>query len=150
MGKINTGRVVLGGLIAGLVFNISEFILNVFVVGKAWESWSMEHQFNAAMGAGAYIFMIILMFLLGIFAVWFYAAIRPRYGAGPKTALCAGFALWLVAYLFPTLGQVGMSMYSFGFAIVSLIWGLVEALLGTYLGAWFYKEDDGTAAAPGM
>lgn len=24
----------------------------------------------------------------GIFIVWLYAAIRPRYGAGPKTARC--------------------------------------------------------------
>ena len=38
-------------------------------------------------------------FLVGIFAVWLYAAIRPRYGAGPKTALCAGAAVWGIGYL---------------------------------------------------
>src|SRR5207249_3963498 len=37
-------------------------------------------------------------FLVGIFAVWLYAAIRPRYGAGPKTALCAGAAVWGLGY----------------------------------------------------
>jgi hypothetical protein len=29
-------------------------------------------------------------FLIGIFAIWLYAAIRPRHGPGPKTAVCAG------------------------------------------------------------
>jgi hypothetical protein len=36
-------------------------------------------------------------FLVGIFAVWLYAAIRPRYGDGPKTALCAGAVVWVWA-----------------------------------------------------
>jgi hypothetical protein len=28
--------------------------------------------------------------------MWLYAAIRPRYGPGPKTAAVAGFALWFI------------------------------------------------------
>ncbi|MFH0883707.1 MAG: hypothetical protein V2A56_12030 [bacterium] len=146
MGKINTGRVIVGGLLAGLVFNIGEIILNVFVVAKAWDEWGMKHQFNMTMGAGGYIMMFVIMFLLGIFAVWLYAAIRPRYSAGPRTALCAGLAVWLAASLYPALGMLTMSMYPFSLAIITLIWGLVEILLGTYLGAWYYREQQ--AAAP--
>ena len=34
---------------------------------------------------------VIWGLFVGIFPVWLYAAIRPRYGAGLKTALGAGF-----------------------------------------------------------
>ena len=50
-------------------------------------------------GGGALLMFLAWGFLVGIFAVWLYAAIRPRYGAGPKTALCAGAAVWGLGYL---------------------------------------------------
>lgn len=34
MGKINLGRVLLGGLVAGVVYNIGEAVLNMVVIGK--------------------------------------------------------------------------------------------------------------------
>lgn len=37
MGKINIGRVLLGGLAAGLVMNIGEFLLNAVVLAKDLE-----------------------------------------------------------------------------------------------------------------
>ena len=42
MGQINLGRVVIGGLLAGLIINIGEFILNGLL---------LEEQMNAAMAA---------------------------------------------------------------------------------------------------
>jgi len=32
MGKINLGRVILGGLLAGLIISISEYVLNTYVM----------------------------------------------------------------------------------------------------------------------
>ena len=37
MGKINFGRVLLGGLVAGLVINIGEYLLNGVVLAKQME-----------------------------------------------------------------------------------------------------------------
>ena len=42
MGRINLGRVVIGGLLAGLIINIGEFILNGIL---------LEEEMNAAMAA---------------------------------------------------------------------------------------------------
>ncbi len=147
MGKINTGRFIVGGLIAGLVFNIGEWLLWGVVLNNSWKDWATQHSFPAMMGTWGTILMIILVFLLGIFAVWLYAAIRPRYKPGATTALCAGLAVWLAAVLYPMLGAAFMSMYSFGTVIIVLIWDLVELLLGTYLGAWYYREEEAAPAA---
>lgn len=44
-------------------------------------------------------FLVIVNIAMGMWAMWLYAAIRPRYGPGPKTATVAGFAWWVVGSL---------------------------------------------------
>ncbi|MBC8647371.1 MAG: hypothetical protein H7X85_09430, partial [Thermoanaerobaculia bacterium] len=38
MGKINWGRVILGGIVAGIVINISEYVLNELVMKDKWQA----------------------------------------------------------------------------------------------------------------
>ena len=88
MGRINLARVLVGGFIAGLIINASEFVLNVMVI---------EEQMNAAMAAlnqppiapSMIIWFVLFSFGFGFILVWTYAAIRPRFGAGLTTAICA-------------------------------------------------------------
>src|SRR5262245_36381973 len=93
MGKINVGRVVLGGLLAGLVFNVFEGLVTPLLLGD------LMTQSLAALGksmpesAAMMAYYVGLGFLWGIFGVWIYAAIRPRFGPGPKTALIAAMVL---------------------------------------------------------
>jgi len=47
-------------------------------------------------------------FLVGIFAVWLYAAIRPRYGAEPKTA---GAAVWGLGYLLAAVTPIAFHLF---------------------------------------
>lgn len=46
MNNINLGRVILGGLLAGLVLNIGEFVLNDFVLGSQMKQFMAEHNFR--------------------------------------------------------------------------------------------------------
>jgi hypothetical protein len=81
-------------------------------------------------------------FVLGIASVWLYAAIRPRYGAGPKTAVCAGLAVWILAHLWSGvyLGAGFAGLVTPRLAFLPVAWGLFEAPLGTLAGAWLYRE----------
>jgi hypothetical protein len=47
-------------------------------------------------------------FVVGIAAIWLYAAIRPRYGPGAATALRAGFAVWLFVHATFSLAATSM------------------------------------------
>ena len=78
-------------------------------------------------------------FLCGIVLVWLYASIRPRYGAGPKTAVIAGLALWLITHL-AFAAWVFTGLYSFGIVAASTFGGLVAALVGGLAGCALYKE----------
>ena len=78
MAKINTGRMFLAGLSAGLVVNVGEIIPNVFILAEDWELANVEAGLPASEGAGMIFWYIVPGFLLGITGVWIYAAIRPR------------------------------------------------------------------------
>ncbi|HEY5404941.1 MAG TPA: hypothetical protein VIK24_18860, partial [Pyrinomonadaceae bacterium] len=79
MNNINFGRVLLGGLLTGLVLNLGEFLLNEVVFVKQMED--MARRLNIARPGGMFITTaVVLTFFLGIMIVWIYAMIRPRLG----------------------------------------------------------------------
>src|SRR4030095_15829203 len=99
MNNINMGRVVLGGLVAGLVLNVAEFVLNDFILGAHMKSFFAQHNF--AEPGGTFIAAAVgLTFVMGIVLVLGYACIRPRCGPGPKTAICAGLFGWFAVYVY--------------------------------------------------
>jgi hypothetical protein len=139
MQSINWRRVILGGLLAGLVINVFESVLNGAVLAKDWEA-AMAALGKPPMGGSQVAVFVIWGFLVGIFAVWLYAAIRPRYGAGPKTALCAGAAVWALGYLLASAAPIVLNLFPARVIVIGLVVGLVEVLVGTLLGAWLYRE----------
>ena len=139
MGKINLGRVILGGIVAGLVINVSEFVLNDIVLGADMAA-SMKSHNLPDVGTSAIAVFTVLAFLIGIATVWVYAAIRPRFGSGAGTAVCAGSVVWFLAYLYPGIGYGMLQLFSTKVIVVGLVWGLVELLIAAVAGAWLYKE----------
>ena len=79
--NINWARVFAGGLLAGLIINIGEFILNEPILGAEFAE-VMATMNQEPPGSGAIMIFVIMGFAIGILAVWLYAAIRPRFGPG--------------------------------------------------------------------
>ena len=138
MGSINWSRVILGGLLAGLVINVFEFALHGLILAKDMEA--AMAALGRQVGGEQFLMFLAWGFLMGIFAVWLYAAIRPRYGEGPKTALCAGSAVWGLGYLLAAVTPVALKLFPGGVMAIGLVVGLVEVTLATVLGAWVYRE----------
>jgi len=137
--SVNTGRVVLGGLLAGLVLNIGEFILADFVVGAEMKAWLAAH--NLAEPSGKFIAIAVgLTFVMGIVIVLTYALIRSRLGPGVNTAIIAGLISWFAVYLYVGIIHGVMFGFTVNMIGVSIVWGLVEYVLGAIAGAWLYKE----------
>jgi hypothetical protein len=139
MGKINLGRVVLGGLLAGLIISIGEYLWFGVLLAKSWTD-AMAALNRPAIGTEGNSLFIILFFALGIFSVWVYAAIRPRFGAGPMTALCAGLVVWFLAAFFPAAGMLPMNLFPRSLLFYGMLWELFEFPIATLAGAWIYKE----------
>ena len=139
MNNINFGRVLIGGLLAGLVLNVGEFLLNDVILGKQMKEFFA--RFGMPEPGGSFIALAVaLTFVAGIVLIFLYALIRSRLGPGPKTAIVAGLIMWFGIYLY--VGVI--NGYLFGIPpnvmLIALAWGLIEYVVGAIAGAWAYKE----------
>lgn len=141
MSKINVGRVLLGGLVAGVVLNIGEWLLNGVILADAMKADFV--RLNLKDPGNPFIAKAVtITFLLGIVLVYLYAAIRPRFGAGVKTAICAGLIGWFFVYLYAGYIYEAMGVVSPKPFMIALVWGIVEYSVGAVAGAALYKEAD--------
>jgi hypothetical protein len=139
MSRMNVVGVLKGGLAAGLVMNISEFILNVPIAGAQMDQEFAARNLPPVAGNQIAVF-IAITFLLGFATVWLYAAIRPRFGAGPKTAICAGLVVWALSYLNMaiTMGVIGIN--SMGIVVLGIVWTALEMIVASAVGGYLYTE----------
>ena len=139
MSKINIGRVFLGGILAGVIIDVFEFVLNGVVLADQWKAM-MAAMNLPVMGMTEIIWFNLMGLILGIITVWTYAAIRPRFGAGVKTAVCAGVLTWLTACVYGNAMSTIIGMFPMQLTLTLAGVGLVELIVATIAGAWLYKE----------
>jgi hypothetical protein len=145
MGKINMGRVILGGLVAGIVIDAFEGVLNGVVLENQWIAYMSSIGKPPAFSASQLIWVNVIGLAYGILTVRLYAAIRPRFGPGPRTALRAGIAIWLIGYLLPNMTYVVVGLAPQNLTIIALAVEIVEVLLAALAGAALYKEGEAGA-----
>ena len=96
MGKINWSRVLGCGLLAGIVW----IVLGSGVTALLGRDFAALPNNNLGKPkTGFLVFNVVLDLLEGISIVWLYAAIRPLYHPGAKTAVIAAFAWWFIVSL---------------------------------------------------
>ena len=140
MSRINVGRVIVGGIIAGALANAFDFVWNTYVLVEESAEMTARLNLNAATVQGSMTTWIVVDFLWGLLLVFTYAAIRPRFGPGPKTAAIGGVMLWLVsAVMFA--GLTAMGVFTQGAYLKSSALYLVSTLASSVAGAWIYKEE---------
>lgn len=137
--KINIGRVLLGGLVTGLILNIGEWVLNGIVLAKDMKEFFTKCRLPEP-GPSFLVIAIGITFVLGIVIVLGYAAIRSRFGPGPRTAIYAALFAWFGVYLYQNAIGYGLGIVPARLLVIALAWGLVEYILATLAGAALYKE----------
>jgi hypothetical protein len=76
---------------------------------------------------------------MGILVIWTYAAIRPRFGPGPRTAVRAA----LIPFIGITLvlaGFTSMGVFPTAVFLKGTAFSLINMALGAVVGAWAYSE----------
>ena len=142
MGRINWRRVVPCGLLTGVVWGVLYAMALPLVLVERHDippSLPVTTSDEPGSGAGLRTIVLTMPLVLGVSTMWLYAAIRPRYGPGPKTAIVAGFALWFFGSWVDATWAVFKAVRLGAFvgpAAVSLPIALVAAVIG----AWLYKE----------
>jgi hypothetical protein len=140
MGQIDIGGVLKGGLATAVIMNISEYILNLPVAGTQMAAELAARNLPPAESAGQIAVFIVSTTILGFITVFVYAAIRPRLGPGPKTAMAAGLLVWVSSYLYAAITAGTIGLYSMGLVVLIIVWSLVEMLVASAVGGYLYNE----------
>jgi hypothetical protein len=121
------------------VANALDYVINAYL--RAEEGADMAQRLNLSqdvMQSSTYVWVAVDM-IWGLLLVFAYAAFRPRFGPGPKTATLSGFTLWFaVCIMFGGLMSMGIFTLP-GFIKYSAL-TLVSALAASLAGAAIYQE----------
>lgn len=140
MGKINVGRLILGGIVAGIVGDILDIPVDGVWLSKTWSD-QLSALGHSGYSANQIILFDLAGIVVGLAAIWIYAGIRPRFGAGVKTAVYAGIATWVLAFVVPNFAFMWAShLFSGSLTVYTTLGALVECVVGAIAGAALYKE----------
>jgi hypothetical protein len=139
MGTINFGRAIIGGLVTGVILNIGEWVLNGVILHDEMQRFFTRCGFPQP-GGNFIAIAVGITFILGIVMILGYAAIRPRFGPGPKTAIITALFAWFGVYLYQNVIGFGLGMVPAKLVVIALAWGLVEYIIATLVGAALYAE----------
>jgi hypothetical protein len=148
---INTSKVIVGGLAAGVVLNILDFIANGVIFADQMKA--AMNNFKPGMGDAMSTMdmttiagMVILDFVIGMLLAYTYAAMRPRFGAGAKTSIITALLYWIFGSII-SVNYLMMGMMSKGLWLSYGLVYLVCLIIASLVAGALYSENTTTSAA---
>ncbi|MCX7829497.1 MAG: hypothetical protein N2445_00340 [Acidobacteria bacterium] len=139
---MNYKRILIGGIVAGFIINIIDFLVMILFTGKLYEKLQAKGLILKSPRLPFEYMWILGMFVMGLLLAWFYAVARPRLGAGPLTALLVSFVLALMVHVPYNFAEASWSITGRLIPLVRMISGIIEYVIAGYVAAWIYKEKE--------
>ena len=137
MGKINVGRLILGAVAAGIVMNGFDYVSNEIIMKADYAAVFAARNIDPA--AMSIATMVVLDFAMALLLVFTYAAIRTRFGAGPKTALVAGLLVALIGNVVAAY-FAGMGFFPWHLYLKAAALSTTNTVVCAYVGGAIYSE----------
>lgn len=148
MSGMNIPRLYLAGVAAGGFSVTTQLIAwSLGAYDRLGQAIGQTYPLETVTKFGGAIFALEV-FVGGPLALWLYAAIRPRFGPGPRTAVIAATYIWLVLgpYGFTVLSLSGLLVkMSAKFLLVLQISMLPLVVVALLIGGYLYREDGESA-----
>src|ERR1051325_6666568 len=140
MSRLNWSRALLGGVLAGVLWGILYAPVHPLVEVHTTLGRPVL-PITPFRGAAPLLRVLVVFtgFVQGIATVCLYAAIRPRFGAGPSTAAIAALSVWFLTSWMHLVWAV-FTAVPIAEARGPLGFSLPRVGLGGRQGAWLYRE----------
>ena len=143
MGRISAWRVLFGGALAGLVLFFGQGFIHMNLLKEFGEGLIKDKLMigpDEARALGALPMMLGVSILTGFLLAWFYAAVRPRLGAGLMTAIVTGLAGWALLFLQADLPMAVWHPRFRPAIVVVALGNVILFTLAAALAGWVYSE----------
>lgn len=141
MNKIKVGRLLVSGVVTLITFIVIEILIENIIgsrlFGLTYDDWYADLVIPHWTVVN-YVFNIFFALVNSIVLMWLYAAIRPMFGIGVRTAfITSGFAFTFVATY--AINQANLGIVPIWIAVIELVYLVIELPLALQVGAWFYE-----------
>ena len=147
MARMNVPRIILGGVVAGILCFIGDGVIHGVLLRDYWVQIMANIGRKVTEDPSHMVYYAVYDLAKALVGVWLYAAIRPRFGAGPRTAVIAAVATWALVIPIALLGLIPSGFFGRRFALAWSLEGLVVMVIAIVIGAWLYREDGVAAPA---
>ena len=132
---------IISGVIVLLVFLAVELLIEQLVGGFLFagtiEDWA-DLLSISDWTATNYILNIVIVLVSCIMVMWLYAALRPMFGVGTKTALITSlFVLTFISAY--AINETNLGLYPLNITLIQLFYWFVELPTAVIVGALFYE-----------
>ena len=79
-------------------------------------------------------------FLVGVISIWVYSRMSPNYGSGPRTAVRAALAVWVVFWVIPEMALIPLNLFPASLLFTVIAAGLLDSIQAVLLGAWICRR----------
>lgn len=141
MSNINWGRLILGALIVAAICFVSDGFLHQRLINEQWEALIAALGVAMKEHAGwTMIYFVIFELGRGFLTLFVYALMRPRFGAGPLTAVWAGVVAWFAYSLTGPVQFIPLGFFSEQLWLAAGGYQLIASIIAAIAGAAVYKE----------
>jgi hypothetical protein len=141
MQKISTGRALLGGVVAALIIDTIEGVMNGVVLKADWAAAMQALGKSGEVTGSAIAIYNIGGLLYGIIGVWLYCALISRYGKGSATAAKAGLVVWALTSALPMMMWLPSGVLPGQLMTYGVVVDFLAIMLGVTMGALLYREE---------
>ena len=141
MNRIKVGRMIISGVIVLIVFLVVEIVIEQ-LVGRYLFTGIIEEWFEVLTiqdwTITNHVLNIAIVLASSIMVMWLYAALRPMFGVGTKTALIASF--FVLTFIFAyAINETNLGLYPIQVTLIQLFYWVVELPIAVVAGAFYYE-----------
>jgi hypothetical protein len=142
MKRINYGRVLLGGILAGVLLFMADGFIHEKLLHEHWMAAmkAAGRSVEAEEHGSDMLYFAAFELLRGVAIAWIYAVMRAQCGPGPKTAICATLAVWAIMFPIFFLQEVPLGFYSTTLLTLWSLYEIVPSVIAGLVAGALYKD----------
>ena len=147
MSRINAGRLVLGGLAAGVLMFLADGFIHEVLLHRLWLEAMAAAGRNLAENESQHGYGLVYFaaheLLKGLALAWLYVVMRARFGAGVKTAVLAGLSVWAIMFPVPFVADAPIGLHPPRLLALWSLYEILPTVVGGLAAGFIYKDPRG-------
>lgn len=142
MKRINYGRVLVGGILAGVLLFLADGFIHEMLLKDHWMAAmkAAGRSVETEQHGGDMIYFAVFELLRGLAMAWVYSVFRTHCGPGPSTAVCAALTVWAIMFPIFLIQEIPLGFYGTRLVALWSMYELVPSVAAGLLAGALYKE----------